>query len=71
MSLPDFSLASIIAGLVFGVLGLSIFRQGKKTLNYTWLFIGAALMTFQLFTENIWQDLGIGTLLLVGAYFSR
>ena len=71
MPIMDFSVSSLIAGLVFGTIGLILFRQGKQRLHYTWVIIGLALMGYSLFTSGPWQDWGIGAALSITAYVRR
>ena len=67
----NFSASSLIAGLVFGTIGLILFRKGKQKLHYTWVIIGMALMGYSLFTSSPWQDWGIGAALSITAYVRR
>lgn len=66
----NFSLGSLLAGLVFSVFGLFIFRQGKREANFRRLVIGIVLLTYSLFISNAWANWGIGTALLGINYFS-
>ncbi len=67
-SLLDFSVSGLIAGFIFGIVGLYLFRQGKKRANFHMLIIGILLMIYPYFTAGPWQDWGIGLLLCGGAW---
>jgi hypothetical protein len=61
--------SSLIAGFIFGVFGLAVFRHGKKNVNYNLLAIGAGMMIYPYFVENPWLNWGIGFALSYGAYY--
>jgi len=65
----DFSAQALIAGLIFGVAGLWLFREGRKNLNFRVMIAGIGLMTFQLFAKGWLQTWGIGLGLCALAYF--
>jgi hypothetical protein len=67
----DISFSSIAASILFSIIGLWMYRQGKKNQNYPWLFISAALMLYTYITNNPLQDWGIGTVLCFVAYYFR
>ena len=67
----DFSPSSLIAGFVFGVFGLYLFRWGKKDANFSHLFTGLALMIYPYFVSGVFLTWGIGFSLLGVAYFTR
>jgi hypothetical protein len=67
--MPSFTASSLAAGLIFGAIGLWIFREGKRNLNFVTPFIGIALMIYTMFTEGPLLDWGVGLLLCVAAYF--
>jgi hypothetical protein len=64
-----FTASQIIASLVFSVVGIYLFRLGKKTLNYPVIFVSLALMIYPAFTHNPLQDWGIGVVLCGLAYY--
>lgn len=66
-----FTLSSIIASLLFGVIGLYLFRRGRALQHRTWIFIGLALMIYPMFTSKPWQDWGIGAWLCAWAYYKK
>lgn len=65
----NFSLSTIAAGFVFGVIGFYLFRYAKKKVNYPLILISVLLMTFNMFTSSPWQDWGVGVVLCAIAYY--
>jgi multisubunit Na+/H+ antiporter MnhE subunit len=65
----NFSLSTIAAGFIFGVIGFYLFRHAKKKVNYPLILISVLLMTFNMFTSNPWQDWGVGAVLCGIAYY--
>jgi len=53
-------LSTIVASLVFSIVGLFVFRLGKRNGHFKLMFIGVALMTYTYFTGNPWADWLIG-----------
>ena len=45
-SLLNFTASGIISGLLFGIIGMYVFRQGKKRLNFKVTFLGVAMMVY-------------------------
>ncbi len=58
-----------MAGFVFSVIGFYVFREGKRKINYSLVFIGIALMLYSYFTHGPWQDWGIGVALCGAAKY--
>jgi hypothetical protein len=56
----NFSISSIFAGLIFGVIGFWLLREGRKKGNMHIALIGVGLMGYSYFTNNPWADWGIG-----------
>lgn len=67
----DFSPGSLIAGFVFSVVGIYLFRQGRSRAKFAYIFIGLALMIYPLFISNAWMSWGIGCALTAYAYVIR
>lgn len=67
----DFSLSSIVSGLLFGIIGMWLFGQGKKSSNLKFIGIGLALMVYPYFTRGPLADWGVGSVLCVVAYYYR
>jgi hypothetical protein len=66
MSLDPYNL---LAGLIFGMIGLGAFSYGKKLDLWQPRAIGAALIAYPYFVSNGWLLWGIGTGLLVLLWF--
>lgn len=58
----NFSLANIMAWLIFSIIGLCAFNYGRKNKNYRTLIIGLVLMVYPYFVSStLWlYILGIG-----------
>lgn len=65
----DFSVSSLIAGFIFGVIGFWLFKQGKKNVNNPVVVIGMLLMIFPIFVSGAWANWGIGSGLCGLAYY--
>lgn len=48
--------SSILASIVFSIVGLAVFRLGKRNGHFKLMLIGVALMTYTYFTGNPWVD---------------
>lgn len=69
IDLGDFSLATILFAVLFGLIGLAAFRYGKKNGEPRQLFLGIALMAYGYFVSNAWVSLGIGAVLTLLLFF--
>lgn len=56
----EFSFSGLLAGFVFGVFGIFLFRQGKWEANMRRALLGLALMLYGYFVSDPWADWGIG-----------
>lgn len=65
----DLNPYSILAGLIFSMIGLGAFSYGKKLDLWQPKVIGLALMVYPYFIYNKWLLWGIGTGLLVLLWF--
>ena len=65
----EISGSSLLAGLVFGVIGMYVFRRGKLRQEFDVLFIGIALMVYPYFTKGPIADWGVGIALCALAYY--
>lgn len=54
------SVSSVMAGLLFGAIGLWVLRQGKLKADVRIIVIGVLLMGYTYFTPNPWFDWGVG-----------
>jgi hypothetical protein len=66
-----FSLATILLAVLFGLVGFSAFRYGKKNAEPRPLFLGIALMAYGYFVTNAWISLAIGSVLTLLIFFPR
>ena len=69
--LGDFSLATILLAVLFGLVGWMAFRHGRKNHEPRPTFIGIALMAYGYFVTNAWVSLAIGTILTLALFFPR
>ncbi len=69
--LGDFSLATILVAVVFGLVGFAAFRYGRKNGETRPLVIGIALMAYGYFVTNAWISLGIGAVLTLLLFVPR
>ena len=67
----EFNWTNLIAGLVFGTIGMVAFMYGKKEKNYRPLSIGIALMVYPMFISNTVWSIVIGIALTAALYFWR
>ena len=67
----DFSFSGILASFIFGVIGLYMFRHGKKSSDMRLLIIGLTLMIYPYFTSGPVMDWVLGCGLCGLAYFFR
>ncbi len=71
LDLSSFSVSSLIASFIFSVVGLYVFRKGKKDLDTPRTFIGIALMIYSYFTPTPLLTWGVGFALCSAAYYYR
>jgi hypothetical protein len=64
------SVSTIIAGLVFSIFGVSIFRHGKREANMRRVLLGITLLAYGYFFTNPWAAWGIGLFLVAINYLS-
>jgi hypothetical protein len=67
----DISASQIIAGILFGIIGLYLFRYGKRDGHYPHIFAGLALMIYPYFVSGdklVWV---IGLAICGAAYYWR
>ena len=67
----NFSLSTLLAGFLFGVIGVWIIKEGRRVGNLRWPFIGLALLVYPYFSNNAWMDWIPGILLCALAYRLR
>ena len=64
----DISMSAIMAALIFGVIGMWLFKEGKRRQQYPVLIIGIVMMIYPYFTPNAKWDWVLGFLLSGLAY---
>ncbi|MCA1582653.1 MAG: amino acid transport protein [Acidobacteria bacterium] len=69
IDLGDFSVATLLFAVLFGLVGLAAFRYGRKNGEPRQLFLGIALMAYGYFVTNAWISLGIGAVLTLLLFF--
>jgi len=67
--MPD--AATLFASLLFGIVGFAAFRYGKKSPSLKAMLLGAALMVYPYFVEDIWLLYVIGVALTAGLFVWR
>ncbi len=60
---------TILAGLVFGIIGWGSFSYGRRLERWKPVAIGITLMAYPYFFTNPWLLWGIGSALLVTLWF--
>jgi hypothetical protein len=69
--IEKFSVWSLIAGILFGAIGLWIFNEGRKRPNLIWIVIGIAMMVYPLFVSAPLPSWGIGFGLCFAAHQTK
>ena len=64
-----FNWGSIVAGVIFGIIGWSAFIYGKKEKNWRPMVIGIVLMVYPYFITNAILVFAIGIALTVALFF--
>jgi hypothetical protein len=67
----NFSVSTLAAGFVFGVIGIYLIKRGKQLAHLPYLFAGLTLLIFPYFVENEWMLWGIGSGIVLMAYRLR
>ena len=67
----DLSFSGVMSAFIFGVIGFYLCKEGRKHVNYAWLFIGIALMVYPIFVHGPLLDWGLGFGLCALAYYYR
>ncbi len=65
----NFSPAGLLISLIFGGIGLWMVRESKRRVNYNTMFVGAGLLVFPYFIDNLWYMGGAGIALCALAYW--
>jgi hypothetical protein len=67
--LSHFTLSQMAASFIFGVIGIYVFRHGKKTANVKLVFVAVVMMAYPMFTSGWMWDWGIGIALCWLAHY--
>jgi hypothetical protein len=67
----NFSTGSIISQLIFGIIGMWLVREGRRSVNFATLFIGLTLCVYGWFIESTGAQLFVGIGLCIAAYLTR
>ena len=67
----NFSVSSLMASLIFGIIGWYLFSHGRKNANNHFVVIGIALMVYPYLTKGPLADWGIGAGLCGLAYYYK
>ena len=65
----DFRASSLIAGVIFSIIGFTSFSYGRKLQLWKPIVIGLLLMTYSWFTPNLWLNWAVGLSLCVLLWF--
>ncbi len=64
----DFNPASLLAGLLFSLIGFVAFRYGKSTERWVTMSLGLVLMVFPYVVTQTWLIYTIGSALTIGLF---
>lgn len=64
-----FNVYNLLAGIIFGILGMGALSYGRKLELWKPQVIGLVLMGYSYFVSNVWLVWGIGVALLVTLWF--
>ncbi len=65
------SAATLLAGFLFGAVGMGVFAYGRKQRQVLPFFIGAALMVYPYFFSDAFLLYGIGVVLIAALFVFR
>lgn len=65
----NFSISSLIAGLLFGIIGWWLFKEARKRTNNYNVVIGVVLMIYPYFVTQAFLVWATGALLCWAAYY--
>lgn len=65
--LREFSMASLMASLIFGTLGAWVFMKARKMQNVKLIVISMVMMGYSFFTPNAVWNWGVGFVLAAAA----
>ena len=65
----SFDVPSLIAGLIFGIVGLYVFRRGRKESSMRLVMLGLALMIYPYFVDGAAMNWIVGFVLTGVSYY--
>ncbi|WP_413557291.1 hypothetical protein [Bdellovibrio sp. HCB209] len=65
----DYSVSALIGGTVFGIIGIYLYRKGRREGHSPNVWVGVSLMVYPLFVTSSLFTWTIGTLLCGVAYY--
>jgi len=65
----NFNAYTILAGIIFGTIGMGALNYGRKLELWQPIVIGLTLMIYPYFFSNVWLTWGIGCILCVVLWF--
>lgn len=68
MSLGNFSISTLIAGFIFGVIGMYMIKRAKSEAHVPYFIIGLVLLIYPYFIENVFLVWGLGAGLVFLAF---
>jgi uncharacterized membrane protein YfcA len=63
------SASSLFAAIFFGIIGMWLFRQGKRNNDFRMIGIAVGLMAYPYFVDGPLLQWGVGLLLCGAAYY--
>ncbi len=71
LDISSFSVSALVGSLIFSVIGLYVYRLGKKASNSPQVYVGVSLMIYSYFTPTALLTWGAGIALCGAAYYYR
>jgi hypothetical protein len=71
LELFDFSVSGLVSALLFGVIGMYLFKYGRQRSNLKLVLIAIGLMLYPYFTHGPVGDWGVGIALCAAAYYLK
>lgn len=66
-----FDMSSLLAGFIFGIIGLYVFRHGKKNSYMTLVVLGLVLMIYPYFVDGAFLNWGIGSAICAWIFYNK
>ncbi len=60
--------SALIASLIFGIIGIWIFREGKRNGQFGLMVVGAGLMIYPYFVQGSYLTWGVG---IAGCFLAK